>query len=138
MRIKSLVAVVLAAAAVVPAVMVACSSNQSCKPGTLNLQVQLWGGAVYADSLVITSLDPPNLGVSMTVPRAQGVANNLFVDVAFPNGYPADKTVTFLVRAYAGGQVLGESNVVIHLDSGCSTGAVTIRAELLDAAPATD
>ena len=139
MRFKTLVAFVLAGAALVPAVMVACSSSgQTCKPNTLNLQVSLLGIATYADTIEITSLNPTSLGVSMTVPRVQGVANNLFVDVAFPNGYPANQTVTFLARALAGSQLIGENTFTIHLDPGCSTGAVEITASLLDASPSTD
>jgi hypothetical protein len=133
MRIQSAVAILIVGLALVAGVMVACSSGTSCKPGTVNLQVLFAGTASYADTVEITSINPPGLGVATTVGRVSGAADSLFVDVSFPHGYPANKTVTFLARALSGSQLLGESSFVIHLDSSCSTGSVSINGSLIDA-----
>jgi hypothetical protein len=138
MRIKSIAALVLVALGVVAAVTVACSSGVSCTAGKLSLQIQFRGTAIYADQVMITSLDPANLGVSQTVTRVSGDNAVMNVDLDFPNGYPTDKVVTLLVRAYGASTLLGENTATIHLDPTCSTGTITIFTSLLDASPTTD
>jgi hypothetical protein len=133
MRLNTIVAIGLFGLALVAAVTVACSDASSCKENTLSLQIELGGTASFADSIIISSTTP-GAEVSQTVPHDPN-GNNLFtVDVTWPGGYPADKTVTFLVRATGGVTLLGENQAVIHLGATCANGFVAIRTETLDAA----
>lgn len=132
MRWNTVVAFGLVALSLVAAVMVACSdAGASCKAGTLNLQIELDGTAGFADTILITSNDP-GATVMQTVSRPDGSPRLFNVDVAFPGGYPAGKTVHFTVRATGGVTLLGENEAVIHLGEGCSTGFVAISSSVLD------
>jgi hypothetical protein len=125
MRFKPILALGLFAVALFGAVVVACSSAPTCKPGTLQLLIELDGAAAYADSIRITGKDV-GATVSMTIPHDQNGPNTVSVDVSFAEGYPAGKTVTLLVEALSGGQLLGGSQAIIHLDDNCSTGGVSL------------
>jgi hypothetical protein len=131
MKANTIVAIGLVAVSLVAAVFVACSDSKSCKPGTLALQVELDGTANFADTITITQTDP-GATLNQTVTRTAGDKNLFTVDVTWPDGYPAGKTVHLLVRAQGGVQLLGEDVAVIHLSEGCSTGLVAIRSMLLD------
>jgi hypothetical protein len=137
MRFNTLVAFGLFAAALVAAIMVACSDSTSCKPGTLALQVELAGTANFADTIQVQSFDL-STPVDQSFPHVPDGPKLFVVDVAFPSGYPANKTITFLVRARGASTLLGENIATIHLGETCGTGFVSIRTETLDAKPATD
>ena len=131
MRLNTIVAFAMIGLSLVAAVMVACTDSNPCKPSTLSLQVELGGTANFADTIIITSSDPP---LSQSVTRTPNDPNLFKIDVSWPGGYPAGKTVTLLVRAMGGVTLLGENQAVIHLGDTCSTGFVTIRSDTLDAA----
>ena len=134
----TLIACGVFAVALVAAVFVACSdSTPDCKPGTLALQVELAGTANFADTVEVQSLDP-GFAVNQSFPHQPDGPKLFVVDVAFPNGYPANKAITFLARARGAATLLGENVATIHLGATCGTGFVSIRAETLDARPATD
>jgi hypothetical protein len=133
MKANTIVAIGLIALSLVAAVFVACSDSSSCKDNTLELQVELDGAANFADSIVIASTDA-GATVNQTVQHVSGGANLFNVDVTFPGGWPANKTVHFNVRAYGGIQLLGENEAVVHLGATCSSAFVAIRSETLDAA----
>jgi hypothetical protein len=132
MRFNTLVAFGLFAAALVAAVTVACSDSPDCKPGTFALQVELAGTAAFADRIEVSS-DTPGAEVMQTFPHDPNGPTLVNLDVAFPAGYPADKTVTLIVRASGATTLLGENVVTIHLLPKCSTAFVTIRSSTLDA-----
>ena len=135
MRNNILVASGISVVAVAAAVLVACSSGAtpSCKPGTLALIIELDGTANLADTVTILSNDP-GVALSMPVTHVPDGPRIFTVDVAFPNGYPADRVVNFIVRASGASTLLGENQASIHLDTVCGTGGVSIRSETLDAA----
>ncbi len=130
MRVNTIVASGLLGLSLVAALFVACSSDGECKAGTLKLQVELDGTANFADTLTITSGDAG--GLMQTVQRTPGGNNFFDVEVTWPGGYPAGKTVHLLVRATGGVTLLGENEAVIHLANNCSTGLVAISSSLLD------
>jgi hypothetical protein len=123
MRKGPLVALATVAVTVGAAVVVSCSDAPSCKPGTVALSVLLLQTAFEADSIVVTSSDPM---LSQTMTRTANDPTAFTIDVAFPNGYPTDKVVTFLVRAYATGILLGENTAAVHLHPNCETASIEI------------
>jgi hypothetical protein len=134
MRTNLFVAFGISAVAIGAAVLVACSSGDkpSCRPGTLALIVELDGTANFADTVTITA-DDPSIGLAMPVMHVPNGPYIFTVDVAFPNGYPANRLVHFIARASGAGTLLGENEATIHLDDVCSTGGISIRSETLDA-----
>jgi hypothetical protein len=133
---RSYVALVVVALAVVGVVVVACGeTGQSCQPGTLALTIQLYGTAAFADTITISSKDPE---LSVSVPHNPMLPPLLVVDVAFPGGYPANKLVVFTVRATGGITPLGENSANIHLPPGCSTGYVSVSGSSLQDASVAD
>jgi hypothetical protein len=138
MRFNTLIAFGLFAVALVSAVMVACSdSTPNCKAGTLALQVELSGTANFADTINVQSFEP-NASINQDFAHVPDGPKLFTLDVPFPNGYPADRTITFLVRARGASTLLGENIATIHLGQTCGSGLVSIRSETLDAKPATD
>jgi len=118
--------------------MVACSdSAPACKAGTLALQVELAGTANFADTIEVQAFDPAAT-FDQSFPHVPDGPKLFVIDVPFPNGYPANKTLTFLVRARGGATLLGENVATIHLGATCGAGLVSIRTETLDARPSTD
>jgi hypothetical protein len=105
-------------------VVVACSdSGKSCKTGTLGLTVELDGTAAFADTLTLTSANPP---LTMTVPHSPNDTGPINVDVTFPGGYPTNTVVRVLVRASGGVTLLGENVATVHLLPDCSNAFVAI------------
>ncbi len=140
MRINTILAFALFALLVIAAAVVACSDGSqtgNCSAGTLALQVELDGTANFADTIQVSSADPAAT-LTESTPHTPDGATVQTVTVTFPNGYPSNKAITFLVRAYANSQLLGENTATVHLDDPCGTGGVAIRSSLLDAAPTTD
>ncbi|MDB4968543.1 MAG: hypothetical protein JWN44_4232 [Myxococcales bacterium] len=138
MRFNTLVAFGLFACALVAAVMVACSdSTPACKAGTLALQIELTGTANFADTINVQSFEP-GASINEDFSHVPDGPRLFTIDVAFPGGYPANKTVTFLVRARGASTLLGENIATIHLGETCGAGLVGIRAETLDGGPSID
>ena len=130
---KTIVAFGLLACALVAALVVACSDNApSCKDGEFQLQVNLEGTAIDADTITITGTDPGAM-VSMTVPHTPGLVQQI-IDVNFSGGYPADKLVHLLVKATGGVTNLGEIEVDIHTDPKCSVATAVVRSQAADMA----
>jgi|SRR4051812_8475475 hypothetical protein len=138
MRFNTLLAFGLFGVALVAAVMVACSeSGPDCKPGTLALQVELSGTANFADTINVQSFEP-NASINQDFPHVPDGPKLFVLDVPFPQGYPANRTITFLVHARGASTLLGENVATIHLGETCGAGLVSIRAETLDAKPEID
>ncbi len=130
MRRNVVIALAVAAVALVAGVIVACNSGPSCKPGTFALQVVLDGTANLADTITVSSQTPGAM-VTQSVPHTPNGDSVFTITVSWPNGYPADKLVTLLVRATGGVTTLGEAAVSIHLDPTCSTGSVAVTSTLI-------
>ncbi len=129
MRWKVLVAGGLLALSLVATLVVACSDKPSCNPNTLLLQIALVQTAPLADTITVTETDP-NTTVMQTFPHTPNPDNagieHIVVEVAFPNGYPADKVVHFLVRAISASTVLGANTVTVHTDPTCTVAGVAV------------
>jgi hypothetical protein len=128
----------IAAGVGIGATVLACDSGSDqtgdCNRGTLRLQVQLNLTASYADTVEVLSYAPQFDEKFSRTPN--GLPGDLFnADVSFPGGYPADKLLTLLVRAYGQNQLIGESLAQIHTLPVCTVGGVTIAPHTLDAAP---
>lgn len=122
--------------AALAAVIVSCSDGPTCKQGTMSLSVALLGSAFQADTITVTAVDPE---LNQSVPHQLGDATLFDIEVAFPGGYPANKLVGFVVRAYAKGVLIGENAATVHLSPGCSNAQVDIvGGNTLDASPLTD
>jgi len=145
MRWKILVAAGLTAASLVTAaIVVACSSGPSCKPGTLLLNVALLDTSPLADTITVTANDPKVM-LSESFPHTPNASNpgveHTNVVVTFPDGYPKDMVVHLLVRALGGTTLLGANTATIHLDETCTVGDVAVRGGGLptnDMGPMTD
>ena len=85
--------------------------------------------APLADSIVVTGTDSYDM-IMESFPHTPSALNTGFerttVEVTFPNGYPSDKVVHFVVRAMGGTTLLGAGGATIHTDPTCSIGAVSI------------
>ena len=129
MRWNLLVAVAVVALSLVATVIVACSDSPACKPNTLLLQVALLQTAPLAETITVTETDP-NTNLMQTFPHAPNANNpgveHISVEIAFPDGYPADKLVHFVVRAISGGTVLGANSVTVHTDPTCTVASVAV------------
>jgi hypothetical protein len=104
-------------------------SRDPCRPGTLSLHVLLTNTAPQADTVTISdALSTPPFTVTAT--RAADPPNlpydELWVEVAWPGGYPAGVVVHLQVRALAGSVLLGENEAVVRLAPGCSAGNVYV------------
>src|SRR5439155_15255734 len=93
----------------------ACSD--SCKRGTLSLHILLIDSAPLADRITIAddgSIPP----LYSTVPRTPDAANlfydELWVEVAWPGGYPANDVAHLKVSAFAGDALLGEDDADVR------------------------
>ena len=81
-------------------------------------------------TIVVTSTNP-DITISPTTiphtpnPMAPGVDHTTII-LTFPSGYPADKVVTLIVKAYGGVTVLGANTVAIHASKTCTVGAVDL------------
>lgn len=139
MRTRTFLAFAFVALAGVAVVMVACSdsSKPTCKPNTLQIDVELDGTANYADTLTVT-VTAPAPGFTQTFAHTPNGDSLQRVDLAFPNGYPADKVVTVRVTATGGTTKLGENVFSIHLLPSCSTAFVPIHSFYLPDGGATD
>lgn len=129
MRWNLLVAFAVVTLSLVATVIVACSNSPGCKPNTLLLQVALLQTAPLAETITVTETDP-NTSVMQTFPHEPNAMNpgveHISVEVDFPNGYPADKLVHFLVRAISGATVLGANTVTVHTDPTCTVANVAV------------
>ena len=129
MRWNLLVAVSVVALSLVATVLVACSDSPGCKPNTMLLQVALLQTAPLAETITVTETDP-NTSVMQTFPHEPNSMNpgveHISVEIDFPNGYPADKLVHFLVRAISGGTILGANTVTVHTDPTCTIANVAV------------
>ncbi|HEX6837875.1 MAG TPA: hypothetical protein VF334_14955 [Polyangia bacterium] len=129
MRWKLLVAGGTLALSLLATVIVACSSAPSCHPNTLLLQIALVQTAPLADTITVTETDP-NTSVMQSFPHPPNSMNpgieHTVVEISFPNGYPADKLVHFLVRAISGATVLGANSVTVHTDPTCTVADVAV------------
>lgn len=129
MRWNLLVAISVVALSLVATVIVACSDSPGCKPNTLLLQVALLQTAPLAETITVTETDP-NTSLMQSFPHEPNSMNpgveHISVEVDFPNGYPADKLVHFLVRAISGGTVLGANTVTVHTDATCTVAGVAV------------
>jgi hypothetical protein len=118
----------------------ACSED-SCKRGTLSLQILLSGTAPQADTITVAD-DLSSPPARVTVPRQPDDANlpyDLFyVEVAWPGGYPANVVVHLHVSAFAGATLLGENDAAIRLDPGCTSGHVNLLGDATPDAGAND
>ena len=137
MRTRTFVAFAFVGLAAVASVIVACSDNSkpTCKPNTLQIEVELDGTANYADTIKIT-VDQPSF--TQTAPHTPNGSNLQYVDLTFPNGYPADKVVTVRVQAIGGTAVLGENVFSVHLLPNCSTAFVPLHSYILPDGGQTD
>ena len=129
MRWKLLVASGVLALSLVATLIVACSDSASCKPNTILLQVALLQTAPLADTITVTETDP-NSTVMQTYPHAPNSMNpgveHITLQIDFPNGYPADKLVHFLVKATSGVTVLGANSLTVHTDQTCTVADVAV------------
>ncbi len=129
MRRKLLVAGGLVALSLVATVVVACSNSQSCKPSTMLLEIALLQTAPLADTIIVTETDP-NTSVMQTFAHTPNAANpgveHITEEIDFPNGYPADKVVHFIVKAVGGTTVLGANSVTVHTDPTCTVADVAV------------
>ena len=129
MRWNLLVALAVVALSLVATVIVACSNSPGCKPNTLLLQVALLQTAPLAETITVTETDA-NTNLMQSFPHAPNSSNpgveHISVEIDFPNGYPADKLVHFLVRAISGGTVLGANSVTVHTDPTCTVADVAV------------
>jgi hypothetical protein len=125
----------VAAVALCSVVVVACTDDsQDCPRATLRIQVQLNLTASLADTISVISYAPPFTQTFSRTP--DGVYGELMtIDVKFPEGYPADKLLTLLLRASAQGQTIGENIEQIHLLPGCTFAGASISAHTIDASP---
>jgi hypothetical protein len=109
---------------------VACSSKPNCTAGTLVLDVNLYQTAPLADTIVVTSTTP-NVTVSPSSfphtpnPMAPGVDRATLI-MTFPSGYPADKVVQLIVKAFGGVTVLGANTATIHTSASCTVGEIDL------------
>ena len=139
MNTRNIVAgLLLIVAASLSVIVVACSdAAPDCPRATLRLQVQLNLTASLADTITVQSFAPPFLQTFKHTPTGQpGELVN--VDITFPEGYPADKLLTLLVRAYGSGSLIGESLAQVHLLPECTVAGATVSANTIDASPPTD
>ncbi len=105
----------------------ACSD--SCKKGTLSLHVLLINTAPLADTITIAD-DGSNPPLRQTVSRTPDAANlvydELWVEVAWPGGYPVNDVVHLSVSALAGATLLGQDPADVRLDPGCTSAHVNL------------
>ncbi len=129
MRWKLLVAGGLLALSLVATIVVACSSPADCKPNTFLLQIALLQTAPLADTITVTETDP-NTNVMQSFPHVPNAMNpgveHIVLELDFPNGYPADKVVHFLVKAIGGTTVLGANSFTVHTDPTCTVADVAV------------
>jgi hypothetical protein len=129
MRWNPLAAVAVFALSILVTVVVACSDTTKCTPGTLELDIALLSTAPLADRITVTSTDM-DVPLDATFPHTPNASTpgveHTSVNVTFPNGYPADKVVHLLVRAYGGVTVLGANTAAIHLGKSCDTASVAV------------
>jgi hypothetical protein len=129
MRWKLLVAGGLLASSLVATLVVACSDSTSCKPNTILVQIALLQTAPLADTIIITETDP-NTSVTQTFAHTPNASNpgveHITEEIDFPNGYPADKVVHFLVKAVGGTTVLGANTFTVHTDPSCTVAGVAV------------
>ena len=136
MKTGPVVALTTVGLAALAAVVVSCSSGPTCKQGTMSLSVELLGNALLADTITVTAVNPE---LNQSVPHTLDDTGLFNIDVTFPGGYPADKVVGFLVRAYAKGVLIGENAATVHLSPGCTNAQVDIvGGNTLDASPLPD
>ena len=129
MRWKLLVASGVLALSLVATMVVACSDKPACRPNTLLLRIALLQTAPLADTISVTETDP-NSTLVQTFPHTPNAMNpgieHTVVEVEFPDGYPADKLVHFVVRAISGVTVLGANSVAVHTDKTCTVADVAV------------
>ena len=129
MRWKLLVASGVLALSLVATLIVACSDSAGCKPNTILLQVALLQTAPLADTITVTETDP-NSTVMQSYPHTPNSMNpgveHTTVQIDFPNGYPSDKLVHFLVKAMSGVTVLGANSVTLHTEPTCTVANVAV------------
>ena len=116
-----------------------CSS--SCKHGTLSLHILLTNTAPLADTITLAdeqSSPPLHETVSRTPDAPNLPYDELWVEVAWPGGYPVNDVVHLQVRALAGDTLLGENEAVVRLGAGCTNGQVYVYGDATPDAGATD
>jgi hypothetical protein len=132
-----LVGLSLMALAGLATVVVACSDDSApdCPNGVVRIQVQLDLTTPLADMIVVESEAPPFTQTFKHTPSQQ--PGELFnVDLTFPaGGYPNDKLLTLLIRAYGQGQLIGETLAQLHTTPVCTVAGATLLPSTLDASP---
>lgn len=125
---KILVAVGLIATSLIAVVVAACS-GPSCQAGTLSLDVALLNTTPLADTITVSSNDPGAMIMQSFPhtpdPTAPSIEHTNVV-VTFPGGYPTDAVVHLIVRALGGSTILGAGTATLHLDTTCTSGAVSV------------
>ncbi|MGZ3441698.1 MAG: hypothetical protein ACXVDD_19395, partial [Polyangia bacterium] len=103
--------------------------DDSCKRGTLSLHVLLVDTAPLADTITIADdgSSPPLMeSVSRTPDPPNLFYDELWVEVAWPGGYPANDVVHLKVRAIAGDALLGDADADVRIDPGCTSAHVNL------------
>jgi hypothetical protein len=97
-----------------------CGDGSNCKEGTLSLGLELDTGTDVADSVTIV-ITVDGKAMTSVQPHAPGQTFSN-VEIDFPAGYPADKTVSLDLTASLTGTVIGIGHELIHLLPGCTDG----------------
>jgi hypothetical protein len=113
------------AVVIIVAALWAGCSDKSCQPGTLNLHLALLDDAPLADTIRVHG-DDPGAAVDVSfahTPNQDAVTvgiERIAETIVWPGGYPKNALVHLHVRALAAGVVVGEQEVDLRLDPGCS------------------
>lgn len=114
------------AVAAAAAVLVACQHDNipDCKPSTLQIQAILYDTANDADAIRV-HVDSPDFVV--TAAHTPGGNMVQYIDVAFPDGYPAGNVVTVQVEARQHDALLADNELMVRLPQRCVSVVVPLQ-----------
>jgi hypothetical protein len=102
-----------------------CGGTNNCRSKTVLLAISLDAAAAQADALDIDVTIDGNTNTSHLTHAAGSTGGT--VEVRFPSGYPAGKSVAISVTALAGGSPVGSGTASFVAASGCDSRSVTVQ-----------